>query len=160
MLCERIWSTMGTVGDRQHTFPFVGAGSCWHTRMICWVGSTGVLNGWLAPVEELILAQSPCQGAGKVWVWDGLTVYVSMWGKFRLSLKNSCIYLIRKSCLVGTAAEGKAVWPVLFPLWFCSLNPGDFHQEFTQWPVQVWLQLRTRHGAIIMSVIEPFQFQS
>lgn len=58
--------------ESDNIFPSVGARSCWHTRMICWVGSTGVLNGWLAPVEELMLAWSPCQGAWKVWVWEGL----------------------------------------------------------------------------------------
>ena len=41
-------------------------------------------------------------------------------GNFGPCWKNSCIYLIGNSCWAGTAAEGKAVRPVLFPLWFIN----------------------------------------
>lgn len=105
----------------------VRAGSCWHSRMICWVGSRGVLSGWLAPVEELILAWSPSQGAWKLWVWEGLRVCVSVcvhalktsnWAKVTIhipSLKHgiTLLYLFNHKVELrgGRSAGSRSVYP-------------------------------------------------
>lgn len=128
------WNYYGGNGRMTTSIPPMGAVSSWNTRIICWAGSTGVLDGGIGSCGGVDVGIKPMSGDRETEsVWVCVVIYTTMqrfgivfhlsWKVILLLMRLKVTRKININNFIRFFCKNLTLYSVVLILWSYQLPP-------------------------------------